>query len=119
MRMILRLRMRRGNIDRPKITTGSLPCAWRVVRIRGIGRVRKLEHVVRTGFVHRRSERWVIGRLRREIVQSRCVFRTADFKTEHAEGEDPHFLPPKKDHSKQVDFYLARDSNLPIIMGSN
>ena len=27
MRMILRLRMRPGNIDRPKITTRSLPCA--------------------------------------------------------------------------------------------
>ena len=35
---------------------------------------------------------------------------TADFKTEHAEGEDPHFLPPKKDHSKQVDFYFAHES---------
>lgn len=35
---------------------------------------------------------------------------TADFKTEHAEGEDPHFLPPKKDHSKQVDFYYAHES---------
>ena len=35
---------------------------------------------------------------------------TADYKTEHAEGEDPHFLPPKKDHSKQVDFYYAHES---------
>jgi len=35
---------------------------------------------------------------------------TADFKTEHEEGVDPHFLPPKKDSAKQVDFYYAHES---------